>query len=84
MGDKMSANMLARLWAEGLIAPEDFDEDLREWKKDRAVEEAVKLGEVHRLQLPDEVRRRQDAGRFGRETPAFVDRYPRKYRKGGG
>jgi hypothetical protein len=73
---KEDADSLARKWVAGEVAPEDFDPRIAEWKSEQSVRQAVKEGELHQKQVSDELARRQDAGRFQREMPAFVDQHP--------
>ena len=56
---KADAEALARAWKEGRIAPEDFDARLRWWKTERAIDEAVAAGYLHRLDVVAERERRQ-------------------------
>jgi hypothetical protein len=72
------ANAIAARWARGETSPEDFDPRVHWWQSEEAVDEAIRLGYVHRKQRQAEIDRRRDSGQFRKQTTAFVDQYPIK------
>jgi hypothetical protein len=72
---RSEAEALASAWVSGQIAPEDFDDRIKEWQSEEAVLEAVRTGDLHRKQVQDEIERRKNSGQFDKETEAFVDKF---------
>ena len=78
------ADALARQWADGQIAPEDFDPRIQWWQSEEAVDEAIRLGYVHRKQRSQEIERRRGSGRFSKDAKPFVDQFPSPYQQNEG
>lgn len=72
---RSEAEALAASWASGQIAPEDFDDRIKEWRSEESVLAMVKTGDLHQKQVQDELERRRNAGQFTKETEAFVDKF---------
>lgn len=72
---RSEAEALAAAWVQGRVAPEDFDDRIKEWQSEDAVREAVKTGDLHQKQVQEELERRRNAGQFDKETEAFIDRF---------
>lgn len=75
---RSEAEALAEAWAHGRVAPEDFDDRIKDWQSEDAVREAVKTGDLHQKQVMEEIERRRNAGQFDKETEAFIDRFKTK------
>ena len=62
---KATAEALARRWLAGEVKPEDFDPSIAEWKKEEAVRQAIREGDLHRLDFVREIERRNAQGKYG-------------------
>ncbi len=75
---RANAEAVARMWAEGQIAPRDVDPRVREWETEEAVREAIKHGDLHQKQFVEEINRRRDIStmQYQGDAPRFVDHFP--------
>lgn len=77
------ADAMARKIASKSIAYEDVNPEVKEWKLESAVREAVKAGDLHQDQFLDELERRKDIGIPGRTPRNFTDQHPWRAIDGG-